>query len=158
MISTPTLVGRPGAVRIEASRTFPVDRATAFDYITNPTNWPSFWPDLVGIPDLERARWQVPGDTVRLQMRLAGRLTELHMTLDRLSRPALVNYHTVQRGIPDATHERHFEPAAGGFRFRLVVCFAPRTRLAGLLDRTVVRYAAGRALRRTLDNLARVLT
>jgi hypothetical protein len=86
-------------------------------------------------------------------MRLAGRVTELHMTLDELTRPALVRYHSTQQGVPDAAHERHFEPAAGGFEYRLVVSFEPRPGLVGLFDRTVVRYAAARALRRTLDNL-----
>jgi uncharacterized protein YndB with AHSA1/START domain len=144
-------------VRIEASRTLPLDREAGFDYITNPANWPRFWPDLVDIPGLERARWEQPGDTMRLRMRLAGRLVELEMTLDEVIRPELVRYHTVQRGMPDASHERHFEAAKGGFRYRLVVAFVPRAGLAGIFDRTVVRYAAGRALRRTLDNLARSL-
>jgi hypothetical protein len=144
-------------VRLEESRVFPVEREVGFDYITKPVNWPEFWPDLVDIPDLERTRWRESGDTARLQMRLAGRLTELHMTLDELTRPALVRYHSTQAGVPDAEHERHFEPAAGGFEYRLVVSFAPRAGLRGLFDRTVVRYAASRALRRTLDNLEREL-
>jgi hypothetical protein len=144
-------------VRLEQSRVFPVERDVGFDYITKPANWPGFWPDLVEIPDLEQTRWQEPGDTARLRMRLAGRLTELHMTLDELRRPALVRYHSTQQGVPDAEHERHFEPAAGGFDYRLVVSFTPRPGLRGLFDRTVVRYAASRALRRTLDNLAQRL-
>lgn len=144
-------------VRIEASRTFPVGREVGFDFITNPTNWPSFWPDLVDIPDLGRARWREPGDTVRLRMRLAGRVTDLHMTLDQLSRPALVRYHTVQQRMPAAAHERHFENADGGFNFRLVVCYVPRPGLAGLFDRTLLRFAAARALHRTLGNLGRRL-
>ena len=144
-------------VRIEASSTFPVDREAGFDYITDPANWPQFWPDLVDIPDLGQATWQKPGDTIRLRMRLAGRLTELHMTLDQLERPALVRYHTAQKGIPDAKHERYFEPAAAGFAYRLVVAFEPRAGAAGLFDRTLLRYAAARALRRTIANLAQQL-
>jgi Polyketide cyclase / dehydrase and lipid transport len=144
-------------VRLEQSRVFPVEREVGFDYVTKPTNWPEFWPDLVDIPGLEQTRWQEPGDTARLQMRLAGRRTELQMTLDELSRPALVRYRSTQQGVPDAEHERQFEPAAGGFEYRLVVSFAPRAGLRGLFDRTVVRYAASRALRRTLDNLERQL-
>ncbi len=140
-------------VRIEQSRVFPVDREAGFDYITEPTNWPSFWPDLVDIPDLDRTRWKTPGDTARLRMRLAGRITDLHMTLDRLDRPTLVLYHTSQQRLPAAVHERHFEPADGGFTYRLVVSFEPRSGPAGLLDRTLVRLAAARALGRTLDNL-----
>jgi hypothetical protein len=144
-------------VRIEASRTFSVDQEAGFDYITDPANWPQFWPDLVDIPDLGRARWEQPGDTMRLRMRLAGRLTDLHMTLDQLDRPTLVRYHTVQNRMPDATHERHFEPAAEGFNYRLVVSFTPRAGPAGLFDRTLFRYAAARALRQALDNLAQQL-
>jgi hypothetical protein len=144
-------------VRIEASSTFSVNREAGFDYITDPTNWPQFWPDLVDIPGLGRARWQKRGDTMRLRMRLAGRLTELHMTLDQLDRPALVLYHTVQLGMPDAMHERYFEPVAGGFTYRLVISWTPRSGPAGLFDRTLFRYAAARALRRTLDNLRREL-
>ena len=145
-------------MRIERSRVFPVSPEVGFDYITKPTNWPEFWPDLVEIPDLEQTRWREPGDTARLRMKLAGRLTELHMTLDELTRPALVRYHRTQQGVPDAAHERHFQPAGEGFDYRLVVSFEPRPGLAGLFDRTVVRYATSRALRRTLDNLARVLS
>jgi Polyketide cyclase / dehydrase and lipid transport len=144
-------------VRIEKSRIFPVEREVGFDYITKPTNWSEFWPDLVDITNLEQTRWQQPGDTARLQMKLAGRLTELQMTLDELSPPALVRYHSTQQGVPDAMHERRFEPAAGGFEYTLVVSFDPRTGVAGLFDRTVVRYATSRALRRTLDNLAQRL-
>ena len=76
------------------------------------------------------------------------------MTLDRLNRPALVLYHTSQQRLPAAAHERHFEPADGGFTYRLVVSFEPRSGPAGIFDRTLVRLAAARALRRTLDNLA----
>ena len=59
-----------------------------FRYITQPTNWPKFWLDLMDIPDLDRARWRHPGDSVRLRMRLAGRIADLHMTLVELRPPA----------------------------------------------------------------------
>ena len=68
-----------------------------------------------------------------------------------------MRYHSTQQGVPDAAHERHFEPAAEGFEYTLVVSFEPRPGLAGLFDRTVVRYATSRALRRTLDNLVQRL-
>ena len=103
-------------VRIERSRVFPVSPEVGFDYITKPTNWPEFWPDLVDIPDLEQTRWQEPGDTARLQMKLAGRLTELHMTLDELSRPALVRYHSTQQGVPDAAARATLRAGRRGVR------------------------------------------
>jgi hypothetical protein len=48
-------------------------------------------------------------------------------------------------------------PADRGLEYTLVVSFEPRPGLAGLFDRSVVRYATSRALRRTLDNLERQL-
>ena len=90
---------------------------------------------------------------MRLRMRLLGRETTLAMTLREFSLGSSVTYGSVQSGLPDVRHERHFEPAAGGFTYRLVVTYAARAGLAGWLDRTVVRRGIDRALRRTLDNL-----
>ena len=140
-------------IRLEQRRWYPVGREAAFDYITDPHNWPDYWPNLVSVADLDRARWQQPGDTMRVRMRLAGRKVDLRMTLDRFRAPSLVTYHTVQRGLPDAVHERHFEPAGDGFAYRLVVTYAPRAGLSGLLDRTVVKRGILGALRATLDHL-----
>ena len=145
------------AVRLERSRFYPVPRERAFAYITDPRNWPGYWPDLVAVVDPERARWRQPGDTMRLRMRLLGRTTELAMTLEQFEPPSRVTYRSVQPGLPDAHHERHFEPAADGFTYRLVVTYAVRAGLAGWLDRSVVRRGIDRALRTTLDNLDRQL-
>ena len=49
--------------------TFAVSGGVGFRYITEPTNWPKFWLDLMDIPDLDRARWRDPGDSVRLTTR-----------------------------------------------------------------------------------------
>ena len=144
-------------IRRERSRFYPVPRDRAFAYITDPRNWPEYWPDLVAVEDAGESRWREPGDTMRLRMRLLGRATTLRMTLERLEPASLVTYGSVQPGLPDARHERHFEPAAGGFTYRLVVTYAARPGPAGWLDRTVVRRGIDRALRRTLDNLERRL-
>lgn len=145
------------ATRLERSRFYAVPREAAFAYITDPRNWPAYWPDLVAVVDPERARWRAPGDTMRLRMRLLGRTTELTMTLDRFEPPARVTYRSVQPGLPDAHHERLFEPAAGGFTYRLVVTHAVRSGAAGWFDRILVGRGIDRALRRTLDNLERHL-
>jgi len=145
-------------IRLERSRSYPLPRDRAFAYITDPRNWPAYWPGLVAVEDAGESRWREPGDTMRLRMRLLGRVTTLHMTLERLEPASLVTYGSVQRGLPDARHERHFEPAADGFTYRLVVTFAARPGPTGWLDRTVVRRGIDRALRRTLNNLERRLT
>lgn len=37
-------------VRIELQHHFDVDRTTGFDYVTDPANWPAYWPGLLGPP------------------------------------------------------------------------------------------------------------
>ena len=112
-------------VRIEEVRDFAVERSAAFDYITDPNNWDRYWPDLVNVAGLPTARWSMPGDVMRLRMRLLGRAVDLHLTLDTVDRPNRVAYHTVQAGLPDTDHERLFEPRNNGFRYRLTVSYRP---------------------------------
>ena len=61
----------------------------------------------------------------------------------------------MQRGLPDAHHERHFEEADGGLGYRIVVSYEPRPGWRALLDRTLVRRAIERAARKTVANLHR---
>ena len=139
--------------RIEVDTRFDVSLEDGFDYITNMDNWPQYWPGLVRIePD---SRWREPGDQARLVLRLLGRPVELEMTLRQFVPYRLVEYTSVQRGLPDAHHERHFEEADGGLGYRIVVSYEPRPGWRGVLDRVVVRRAIERAMRETLGNLER---
>jgi len=151
-------IAPPVVIRLEESRRYPVSREAAFDYITDPHNWHEYWPDLVAVDDVD-ASWREPGDRMRLRMRLNGRPVELHLTLRERVRPSLVTYRSVQAGLPDVAHERHFTAGgAPGFLYRVTVEYEPRGGPAGLLDRTLVRYGLRRAMRRTLDNLERRLS
>jgi hypothetical protein len=144
-------------IREEAERILPVAVGAAFAYITAPGNWPRYWPGLTRVHGPAGARWRRPGDRVVVGMRLLGREVALQMTLLKFDEGRLMRYTSRQRGLPDALHERHFEAAPGGCRYRLAVTFAPRTGLAGLYDRLVVRRAVARALHHTLVNLAALL-
>jgi hypothetical protein len=140
-------------VRIEVKTRFDVSLHEGFDYITNMDNWPHYWPGLVRIePD---SRWREPGDQARLVLRLLGRQVELEMTLRQFVPYRLVEYTSIQRGLPDARHERHFEDADGGLGYRIVVSYEPRAGWRGVLDRVVVRRAIERAMRETVGNLER---
>lgn len=79
------------------------------------------------------------------------------MTLARLEPGSLVEYTSVQRGLPDARHERHFKGVGESFEYRLVVEYAPRAGLRGLYDRMLVRRGVERALRETVANLERTM-
>jgi hypothetical protein len=140
-------------VRIAARRRFDIPLREGFDYVTDPGNWPQFWPDLVRLEP--GSRWRAPGDRARLVLRLLGRPVELELTLRRLDPCRAVHYTSVQRGLPDAQHERHFADAGGGLAYQIVVSYQPRPGWRGLVDRHVVRRGVERAARKTLDNLDR---
>jgi uncharacterized protein YndB with AHSA1/START domain len=141
--------------RVEAARRYevPVDRGFAF--ITDPGNWSKFWPGYVRLE--EGARWGANGDTARLVTRLLGRERELTMTIKRFEANRLVIYTSTQPGLPDAYHERHFEPDGDGFVYRLVVEYEPRGGIAGVLDRALLARGVRRAFDRTFDALEREL-
>jgi hypothetical protein len=80
------------------------------------------------------------------------------MTMTALEPKRLVTYTTTQPGLPDAVHERHFEAVDGGFLYRLVVEYEPRTGIAGVFDRFLLGRGVRRAFRRTFAALERSLT
>ena len=140
-------------MRVEDTHRYavPVDRGFAF--ITDTTNWPEYWPSFVRLEP--GSQWGAPGDTARLVTRLLGRERELEMTLTGFEPNRLVTYTSRQPGLPDARHERHFEPDADGFVYRLVVEYEPRSGITGLYDRLVLSRGIRRAFRATFEALDR---
>jgi hypothetical protein len=144
-------------IRIEHQEHFAVSVETGFAFITDLANWPAYWPGFVGIE--AGSRWTAPGDEARIVVELLGRETELRLTMRRFEANRLVEYESVQRGLPDARHERHFTAAGSdGFDYRLVVEYEPRGGVRGVYDRLVVRRGVERALRRTTANLHAALS
>ena len=138
-------------IRIEREHLFATPIEAGFAFITNMANWPRYWPGFVRIEP--SSRWSAPGDEAHIVVRLLGREVELHMTLRHFEENHLVEYESTQAGMPDAHHERHFVPANGGFRYRLVVEYEPRSGLRGLYDRLLLRRGIERALRQTVVNV-----
>jgi uncharacterized protein YndB with AHSA1/START domain len=141
--------------RIEASRRFDVPVEGGFAFITDPANWSTFWPGYVRLED--GSRWGGVGDTARLVTRLLGRDRVLTMTITAFEPDRLVTYTSTQPGLPDALHERHFEPAPTGFGYRIVVEYEPRRAVAGVVDRLLLPRGIRRACRETFDALEREL-
>lgn len=140
--------------RLELGRRFDVPLRRGFDYITDPRNWWEYWPGFVALE--AGSRWREPGDRARLTLRLLGRRTELRMTLARLEPYHLVEYTSVQAGLPDARHLRYFDDAGNAsFDYRLAVELEPRPGIRGAFDRTAARAGTARAMRQTLRNLER---
>ena len=140
-------------MRVAVGTRFAYPLEAGFDYITDLRSWPEYWPNLISLR--QESRWSEPGDTAWLTLKLAGRATELEMTLTQLVPYRLVEYTSVQRGLPAARHERHFEADRDGFGYRIVVDLEPRGGLRGVFDRLVVRRAVERTAQQTLRNLER---
>ncbi len=142
-------------IRVEREHHFSTSVEVGFAFITDMANWPRYWPGFV---ELEPgSQWSVPGDKARIVVRLLGRNVELQMTLGRFDENRLVEYESIQSGMPDVHHERHFASADGGFLYRLVVEYQPRAGLLGLYDRSILRRGVSHALRETIANLEAAL-
>jgi hypothetical protein len=139
--------------RVEASHRFDVPVEHGFAFITDPTNWSRFWPGYVRLEP--GSRWSASGDTALLATRLLGRERELAMTITSFEPNRLVTYTSTQRGLPDARHERGFEPDGDGFVYRLAVEYEPRGGIASLFDRTLLSRGIRRAFDRTFEALDR---
>lgn len=141
--------------RVEAAHRYDVPVERGFSFVTDTANWPTFWPGYVRLE--EGSRWGARGDTARLTTRLFGRERELTMTITAWEPNRLVTYTSVQPGLPDARHERHFEPDGAGFVYRLVVEYEPRRGVKGIVDRLVVPRGVRRAFESTFEALHRAL-
>ncbi len=137
--------------RVEASRRYETSAERAFAFVTNTANWPRFWPGYVRLE--EGSRWTEVGDTARLVTRLLGRERELTMTNTAMDPHRFVAYTSTQPGLPDARHERRFEPDGEGFVYRLGVEYEPRGGVNGVLDRLILPRAIRRAFTSTFDAL-----
>jgi hypothetical protein len=137
--------------RVEAAHRYGVPVERGFDFITDTANWSKFWPGYVRLE--EGSRWGASGDTARLVTRLLGRERELTMTIRAFEPNRMVTYTSTQPGLPDAYHERHFEPDGDGFVYRLVVEYEPRRGIAGVLDRVLLGRGIRRAFERTFTAL-----
>ena len=147
---------RSRVVRVEGARRYDVPVEHGFAFVTDTANWPAFWPGYVR---LERgSSWGASGDTARLVTRLFGRERELTMTIRAFDPNRLVTYTSMQPGLPDAGHERHFEPQGDGFVYRLVVEYEPRRGVAGVFDRVLLKRGIRRAFERTFVALEQELS
>ena len=139
--------------QVEAAHRFDVPLERGFAFITDTANWPKYWPGYVRLEP--GSRWGTNGDIARLVTRLFGRERALTMTLREFEPNRLVTYTSTQSGLPDAYHERHFEPDGDGFVYRLVVEYEPRAGISGLFDRTLLARGIRRAFDRTFAELGR---
>ena len=140
-------------IRIEVEHRLPVSVHDGFDYITDPSNWPEYWPRLVRITSA--SRWREPGDRACLVLRMLRREVELEMKLVRIEPYRLVEYTSEQRGLPAVRHWRHADQTDDDLTYRIAVEYQPRSGWRSLFDRLLVRRAVERTLHETMASLER---
>lgn len=133
--------------RIEAVHHFGVQVERGFAFITDTANWSRFWPGYIRLE--EGSSWREVGEVARLVTRLFGQERLLTMRITAFEPNRLVRYVSTQPGLPDASHERHFEPDEAGFTYRLVVEYVPRGGMPGLFDRLLLARGVRRAFEQT---------
>ena len=142
-------------MRVESEHRYSVPVEKGFAFITDTANWPTFWPGFVRLEP--GSSWGAVGDTARLVTRILGRERLLTMTITGFEQNRLVTYTSTQPGLPDASHERHFQPDGEGLVYRLVVEYEPRAGLSGIFDRVLLPRGIRKAFASTFAALEREL-
>ena len=140
-------------IHIEERTRLPVSLREGYDYISDPANWPEYWPRLVRVSAANR--WREPGDRASVVLRMLGREVALDMTLVRIDPYRLIEYTSEQRGLPSVRHWRHFDAVGEQLAYRIELAYDPRPGWRGPFDRLLVRRAIEGAMRETIANLDR---
>jgi hypothetical protein len=137
---------------VEMTRQYPMERKLLFDHLTDPTNWASYFNNIIEVEPFER--FTEPGDGVAARYRLLGRAVDLHVELLELTPPDRIRLLATAPGLPPLEHVWIYEDAEEGTRLHArmetpeVDSWLGRT-----LDRFVLPRQLERDLARSLDNV-----
>lgn len=114
----------------------PVAVEQAFEFVADPSTWPSFFP---GLETAAAGRdWGRVGGRGRMATRFLGRTVVSDMELTEWDPPHAFRYTARQPGRPDLDNQRVFSTAPGGTRLAGTTTVQLRRGLAGLFDRVSV--------------------
>ncbi len=130
----------------------PVDEA--FEFVSEPANWPLFFESMRSAERQEG--WGKVGGQAQVVTRFLGRVVTSELELTEWDPPRSFRYIMRQRGWPDLDHNRVFEPAGTGTRLRCVTTAEARPGVMALVDRLYGR-ALLRMYRRAMARLPRVV-
>lgn len=142
-------------MRKEISRTFPVPRKKAYDYLVDFHNWPLWYSGLIEILEPDTAAWAMPGDKVGFVYKLLGRRLEGECLLEEMEPAEYVKMTTSMPAVGE-THFEWFYSDAGddSVTLRAIMETEEPTRLFGkLIDKTVLPKFLERDLTSTFDHL-----
>lgn len=138
--------------QVTATRSFPAPRKEAFEFLTEPRNWPRFYSNLTDVDG--GSSWSAAGDKATFGYSILGRRVEATATLEEFVYGELVR-HTVQiPGLPEVHQEWVYDDDDGGFTVE-VTMNTPETGsfLGKAIDRLLIPRALNRDLDRTLENM-----
>lgn len=138
-----------------STTTLPVDPDHAFSYVSNPANWPHFFPGVRSTRVVDQ--WSGVGGRVQVSMEFFGRSYTAEFELTEWHPPHAFRYTARQDGRPDLDSRRTFSVTGSGTRFTATTELDRRQGLPGLLDRVSLRFTQ-RAQRRALARLASTIS
>lgn len=137
-------------MQITYSAVVPAPVEEAFDFVSNPANWPTFFRQMTSAEVLEG--WGHPGGTARMVNRVLGQEVVTDVELVEWNPPHGFRYVGHNRGRAQTDNRRVFEAVPGGTRLTGTTTAQVGAGLAGLLDR-VTLVAARRVFDRAMKRL-----
>lgn len=143
-------------MRITYRAVLPTTADEAFDFVSSPASWPSFFRHMESAEALEG--WGAVGGRAHMANRILGQEVATDLVLVEWDRPRSFRYVGHNRGRPDTENLRVFEALPGGTRLTGTTTAEARPGFPGLVDRLtflVVRSMFRRAMKRLPAQLAR---
>lgn len=144
-------------MRVELTRRVESPRDEVFGLVTDTARWPVFYNNVVSVD--EDAGFDLPGDRMGFEYRILGRIVSAEARIVAAQRPELLE---LEVDVPDAVtsrHHWHFEPDDADTLVSVRLEVDEVTEWFGqAVDRFVIARSLQADLRRTLDNLADLVT
>lgn len=128
----------------------PLPPDEAFDFVSDPANWPSFIESMESAERLEG--WGTPGGRARMVTRVSGRRLTTELELVEWERPTRFRYIGHNESRADMDNSRVFEAVPEGTRLTGTTTAHARPGLAMLVD-LVAAVALRRMLHRAMKEL-----
>lgn len=143
--------------QVTAKRSFPAPRKEAFEYLTEPRNWPGFYSNLTDVD--EGSSWSAAGDKVVFDYSILGRRVKAEATLEEYVYGELVRHSVRVPGLPDVHQEWVYSDTDDGFAVEVTMNTAVAESFLGrAIDRLLIPKALSRDLERTLENIEDMLS
>ena len=137
-------------MRISYRAVLPTTADEAFDFVSDPACWPSFFLHMESAEALEG--WGAVGGGAHMVNRILGQEVVTDLVLLEWDRPRSFRYVGRNSGHPDTENLRVFETVPGGTLLTGTTTAEARPGLRGLVDRLTF-LAVRRTYRRAMERL-----